>query len=514
MIKTAGLSLFAALLLGGAINVLSPQPAHAFLEDMCIGKKTGELKNCIAPASACKAPGDYTNRACPLQVLQFAVIPPGRSLIHADSTYFIALALGYRADVAYWIAAYDEVTDYAQYKPIDQCGGEASSTNSGSSYISAAFNGFQRTNATTDGPLYHYTVSFSPTGSGDDVHGAGGVQSVYPLHYPTPGYPAKIDSIYQGTLYNLRQWAMQKDSAPGLLCAVGFTEPNGSSNFSGKRCLEGDTISGTVPVIEGSAKGVALNVSSGPKILDNSNNTVTYYQQLKSWLDDKSRTTGTLWLDPKAPPVPVQLARIGLYLHVLQDTASHSTFCGDDAPSPPGGSDRGTFMAKNGKTISLSFGTYCATGPHLAGHVQETGTGQNPLPLRDYTALNMTLNELIQFGNTVAKEHGWIVNPQLLPPNLTGGRSAAGDSAADLRNRLVGRIVQGQAYTRGEVYQSGVVTKPLQQVQALDRLHAMNAALMTYSDGLKARFRNASFTPFQPMPGNSAKPNDKSVCFK
>ena len=47
----------------------------------------------------------------------------------------------------------------------------------------------------------------------------------------------------------------------------------------------------------------------------------------------------------------------------------------DDAPSPPGGSDQGTYMAKEGSVVSLNFGTYCATGPHLAGHVQETGTG-------------------------------------------------------------------------------------------------------------------------------------------
>ena len=62
------------------------------------------------------------NTACPAQVIEFATVMPGRSMVHADSTYFIALALGYRSDVAYWIAAYNEVTDYAQYVPIDQCG--------------------------------------------------------------------------------------------------------------------------------------------------------------------------------------------------------------------------------------------------------------------------------------------------------------------------------------------------------------------------------------------------------
>jgi len=494
------------------LGLALPQPADAFLEDVCT--KNGKIQACIKPFSACQEKTGLPNRACPAQVVDFAVIPPGRSTIHADSTYFIAQALGYRADVAYWITAYNEVEDYVQYAPIDQCGGQATSTNSGSSYITAAFNGFQRTNAATGGPLYHYVVNFSPNGDGTDVHGAGGVQSAYPFHYPTPGYPARIDDVYQGTLYDQRQWAMQPDGGPGLLCTAGFTVPNGTSNFSGTTCLAGVAISGMVPTVEGLAAGAKINVASGPKVLDNSHGTVLY-GELASYLDDKTKTTGTLWLDPAAPPVPVQVARIGLYLHTMQDTSSHSTFCGDDAPSPPGGSDVGTYMAMGAQGIQLRFGTYCAIGPHIAGHVQETGTGDQPLPLRDYVALNMTIDELIVFGNSVAKPNGWIVNPQLLPPDLAGGRSTAGASAADLRARLVGTIVSGQPWTRAEVYRSGAVTLPLQQLAPLDRLHAMNAALKVYSDEQRAQTPAAlRFTPFQLMPGNSASPRDTSVCFK
>ena len=489
-----------------------PRSADAFLEDLCT--KDGKLQWCIEPFSACKEQKDMPNRACPAQVADFIKIPPGRSMIHADSTYFIAQALGYRADVAYWIAAYNEVEDYAQYAPIDQCGGQATPTNSGSSYITASFNGFQRTNAATGGPLYHYVVNFSPNGAGTDVHGASGVQSEYPFHYPTPGYPVRIDDIYQGTLYDQRQWAMQPGGGPGLLCTVGYTVPNGSSNFSGKSCLAGVAINGMVPTVEGLAAGARINIQSGPKVLDNTNGTVLY-EQLGAFLKDKTKTTGTLWLSPGTPPVPVQVARIGLYLHTLQDTASHSTFCGDDAPSPPGGSDVGTYMAMGSSEVRLSFGTYCAVGPHIAGHVQETGTGDQPLPLRDYVALNMTVDELIVFGNGVAKANGWIVNPQLLPPNVTGGKSAAGANAEDLRARLVGVIVSGQRWTRAEVYRSGAVTLPLQQPASIDRLHAMNAALAAYSDELRARAPTAvRFTPFQQMPGNSSSPGDTSVCFK
>jgi hypothetical protein len=267
-------------------------------------------------------------------------------------------------------------------------------------------------------------------------------------------------------------------------------------------------ISGVVPALEGARFGPKLSLTSGPKVLDDSQGTVLY-DKLASWLGDKSRTTGTLWLDPAAPPVPVQLARLGLYLHSLQDTASHSTFCGDDAPSPPGGSDVGTYMAFASGNVHLSFGTTCASGPHLAGHVQETATGGQPLPLRDYTALNSTLDELIVFGNGVARANGWIINPELLPPDVADPR------AADLRARLVGTIVSGQKWSRGEIYSSGAVTLPLQQTQALDRLHAMNAALAAWSGALRAQLpKEARFTPLVPMPGNAANPDDTSVCFK
>src|SRR5688572_33345967 len=84
-------------------------------------------------------------------------------------------------------------------------------------------------------------------------------------------------------------------------------------------------------------------------------------------------------------------------------------------------------------------------------------TGDDPLPLRDYVALNNTVDELIVFGNEVAKAHGWIANPELLPPNVVDGKNAQGASAADLKAALVGRIVSGTPYSRAEVYQSGVV---------------------------------------------------------
>jgi hypothetical protein len=504
--------------------MMSGPRLHAFLEDLCLPRKAadGKLSWCLRPT--CAKPTSV-NQACPEQTLDFATIKPGRSMIHADSTYFIAQALGYRADVAYWIAAYNEVTDYAQYVPIDQCGVQAANLNSiahqnteqtapnsGRDYITAYFNGFQRTNTSTDGPLDHYIVSFSPNGQGTDVHGAGGVQGLYPLHYPQPGYPVHIDDTYQKTLANLRQWGMLRSSEPGLLCTVGLTDT------SGTKCLTDMRIVGKVPFFPKINAGAKINVPAGLKVLNfpQKGDDVVYYDQLASWLSDEKRTTGKLWKEPVPTPVPVQIARFGLYLHTLQDSSSHATYCGDDAPTPPGGCDVGTYMyIANGKTVELSFGNGCNNSPHLAGHVQETGTGDAPLPLRDYVALNNTVDELIVFANEVARHHdGWIVNPELLPPDVVGGKSPQGRNAEELKALLVGRIVSGTAYSRAEVYRSGIVTLPLQEPNSLNRLHAMNRALSDYSETVRKQSEHpATFVPFEHMPGNSANPNDTKVCW-
>jgi hypothetical protein len=222
-------------------------------------------------------------------------------------------------------------------------------------------------------------------------------------------------------------------------------------------------ITGTVPLLDFASFGNRIVAHTGPKILDNSQGEVTY-DKLEAWLQDPSRTIGTLWKDPTSTSVPIQLVRIGLYLHSLQDTASHATYCGDDAPSPPGGKDPGSYMALEKGGVKLHFGSSCAATPHLAGHIQETGTGDAPLPLRDYTSLNLTLEELIVFGNQVAKAHGWLSNPELLPSDVIGGRNGLGQTAKDLETLLVGRIVSGTEWTRGEVYTSGIVTKPLQML--------------------------------------------------
>ena len=501
-----------------ALSLAIAQPAYAFLEDICLprpGSPPG------APIVWCVDPNCLNqpdpNTACSDQVFQFLTVTPGRSMVHMDATFFLAQALGYRSDVAYWIAAYNEVSDFGEYAPIDQCGVLASrgtggtAPNSGSNFVAASFNGFKRTNQQTDGPLNHLVANFSPNGQGTDVHGAGGVQSLYPFYYPRPGYP-NIDAVYQRTLADLRQWSMQPSTTAGVLCAGGMR------NAQNTACLTGGNIVGEVPVLENPDQPtVALNVPLGNKVLnfDQTTDTVTYHTELGAWLADTSRTTGTLWKSTPAVAVPVQVARFGIYLHSLQDATSHATYCGDAAPSPPGGCDRGTFMFQTGNNVEVRYGNTCATGSHVAGHVQETATGTKALPLRDYVALNNTIDELVEFGNKVAKlQSGWIINSELLPPDVTGGRNGQGKNVGDLKAELVGTLTSGTPYSRAETYTSAILTNSLQVVDALARLQAMNKALADYSTLVKGRSQNPSVTSFEQMPGNSATPGDTSVCWQ
>jgi hypothetical protein len=83
-----------------------------------------------------------------------------------------------------------------------------------------------------------------------------------------------------------------------------------------------------------------------------------------------------------------------------------------------------------------------------------------------------------------------------------------------LKAELIGRIISGTPFSRAEVYKSGIITSPLQLQDALQRLHAMNRALGTFSETVRQRSgRPRSFIALEPMPGNSFDSQNKTVCW-
>jgi hypothetical protein len=126
------------------------------------------------------------------------------------------------------------------------------------------------------------------------------VQAVYPLHFPEPGYPTTIDDLYEGTLFNLRQWAMSPESTPGLLCAAGFTEKNGNSYFNGQSVYAQRPHHGNRTSV-GLRDPWDSNVAhTGPKTLDNSHGDVTY-DNLEAWLKIQAARRG------RSGRTPIQL---------------------------------------------------------------------------------------------------------------------------------------------------------------------------------------------------------------
>jgi hypothetical protein len=70
------------------ITFTAAQPASAFFEDLCLPRPNAKGKTklswCLNPI--CAVP-PQPNTACPAQVIEFATVMPGRSMLHADSTY-------------------------------------------------------------------------------------------------------------------------------------------------------------------------------------------------------------------------------------------------------------------------------------------------------------------------------------------------------------------------------------------------------------------------------------------
>src|SRR5687768_2057924 len=75
--KKVGLCVLAVLLAGVS-------PGSAFLEDLCLPRRLadGTLSWCVRPD--CPVEELFPNRACAVQLADFATIQPGRSMIHHD----------------------------------------------------------------------------------------------------------------------------------------------------------------------------------------------------------------------------------------------------------------------------------------------------------------------------------------------------------------------------------------------------------------------------------------------
>ena len=374
----------------------------------------------------------------------------GRSMIHVDSTFFIAQALGFKDDIAYWLAAYDDATDLGTYQPFDNCGKALGDVRKQTEAIPSVV----RTSLTTGGLAIHFPTAFSVDGTGADLV-TNGVTGLYPFYQSNSKYPA-IDTVYEGSLSHLRRWAMTFDagSTPPVLCNSGFTQSVGDSYFAGSACYTkndaGVPINGLTPLSSADGGSQAFQTVSGRQYLFAVNDPKSS-QPLQTALDAGN---GRRWNGSTAA-VPAELVRMAVYLHSVQDRVSHQ-YCGDASLAR-------TADAGSGFIYSYSM-LMCSSINHAQGHFDEIG--RPTLPLRVFTALNITYDELQKFAEAMRLTHSdWFSAPAPL----------------FLKEDLVGRISTDSpdgGYSGIEIYVPARLTTPLTVSGASSRMNAMNAAIL------------------------------------
>ena len=144
---------------------------------------------------------------------------------------------------------------------------------------------------------------------------------------------------------------------------------------------------------------------------------------------------------------------MAIYLHSMQDRVSHQ-YCGD-----------GSFarLGPNGTSFQYNYRlNLCTNSAHALGHYEELGVAD--LPLRVFTALNLTYDELSAFALAMRPTYpGWF---------------QSGAPIFD-KQAMVGKIGQDSAaeFSAFEKYVPGRCTAPLTIPGALDRMNAMNTAI-------------------------------------
>jgi hypothetical protein len=366
--------------LGIGTYLIWPNPSSAFYDDLCF-TSTGAVGNCMANATpncsvgttpecvptTCGAdPASEGNPACLTPVESSfgnGGAPNARSMIHADSIYLLAKAVGLRDRAAYFIAAYADTPDKegAFILMVPASTGSGYTACSDPQHATIALPGLFRGSATGTG-----------------------------IHFPTvtgsvASNPDPSDAIHEG-VSRLRSWALGNERFP---CLGGLTFPNGTgaslSYFSGAKCYVSSSSfnfeSGKYRVNQAANVGAYQSGDqpfSGSSGLITAADTPAFADDLQGLLN---ASTGRL--ANGTTPVPLLLLKMGVYLHSLLDRVSHAP-----ALVP---------MTVSGPESNLTFNAPTNFPyPHAYLHFEEVGIPV--LSPRTETALNLAYDELATFA--------------------------------------------------------------------------------------------------------------------
>lgn len=443
----------AALVLALGVLTAGAAPAQAYAEDVCVpfsGKGWGSCTSLLTPTPLSAALSGLTRLA-----LQIAGPPGSRSTIHFDATYFLAQAAGFTPRQAYLIAAYDQTVDLTQYVHRDESGrllpDRASCAGAdpapSCALATAALPGFDRDNFEGGGLFFHFMAPFAAPAPPSSSRLPVVPQATADTGTPPSGIdgfaPVLTDDRNETVVANTRRWALGQ----GTLCVAGLTE-HAVTGAGSHECYQSPsrpttTLNGRIPFSY--QLGVLSDVNWTSKVGEMQISGRPGEQQVPA-----SRI-GDLVGEQNAA-----LARIGVYLHVLQDRISHqicntrSYVVGPRPPSSPklalnpvANDLYQLLIAQNPGAISrqrlitdpdlvVFFDREdCDQTTHAARHDAETGVPQDDLPPEERTTipgLVATYAELRMFAAAaVVAGPGAVpqVSPELTADDLIASLVAA-----------------------------------------------------------------------------------------
>jgi len=348
--------------------ILTAGPAHAFGEDVCYPGDGGLAKDCAALPASCPIfepmDGGVSARCFADVFATYANAQhPNRSSVHTDATMVLAQALGFSANDAWWIAAYDETTDLGTFTATDLHGFPVLDGGPIAIGPTTRLEGLVRGDFDAGGVLFHFHAPRVSDGGVDGLH-------------PDPANPQ-----VENTLAHVRAWALAGTGNSRPECLGGLTVQVRAGDYAtGTRCYL--DLSGAPAPVRGSI--TALGSVAVPFSF------VTAEQTLHT--TDAGVQVPSSQFDAYLAYQHVADARLGIYLHTLADRVSHHVCT--DASLLTGPLLTGFREDMNNPQ--------CAQTVHLLRHLYETGVpfaAENPLDMTTPAALSDLYDELLQFAS-------------------------------------------------------------------------------------------------------------------
>jgi hypothetical protein len=363
---------------------LMPFLGYAFGVDICFKREAfGNIRNCIEVKHDCRtAHLSYTRSVtCRLSALidslkgltRFNKIIGGRSLVHSDSTYFLAQLMGFTPWQAYQIMIYNEATDQSKYTPFDEKGEPLLSEGQIAS-CRAHWGLKMASECLITTPLLKGIGKFSPSTGGSFLH----LHARYtPANHPISALPYPFDyATVDHLLTNFRAWLYEQRTDA---CIAGITKK--MSKMDSPCASSTQTLTSPVDIaIFGFYKMTRTLVTHLGVLIIQKREQDTVYATNDSFQH---------YIEPH----DIKLAKLGIYLHALADRYSHH-LCVDHSYFYPD---------KKGNYQTHFSRKYCAQGSHFLWHVWEQGTNQSTqnLDIPHQTirpALNAVYDELLAYA--------------------------------------------------------------------------------------------------------------------